>query len=102
MTKLDVKPPWRIYLQEGKRGNGMSRQQNTLYLHPESGSDTNSGAEDSPLRTLPNCVLTPHIAGGLARNCHRQGKLTAEEVEAFTAGQPLQNELDLTRLHCRA
>jgi hypothetical protein len=30
----------------------MNQQQNTLYLHPAHGADTNSGAQDSPLRTL--------------------------------------------------
>jgi hypothetical protein len=30
----------------------MNTRQNAIYLHPESGADTNSGAQDSPLRTL--------------------------------------------------
>ena len=30
----------------------MDGQQDTIYLHPERGADTNSGAKDSPLRTL--------------------------------------------------
>ena len=44
---------------------------------------------DSPLRSLPNVWLTPHIAGAVAQNLLRIGTFAANEVEAFLAGEPL-------------
>ena len=45
---------------------------------------------DSALRTLPNVILTPHVASH-TRNTHlRQGELTVDEVERFVRGQPLR------------
>ena len=45
---------------------------------------------DNPLRTLPNVILTPHVASH-TRNTHlRQGEVTADEVERFVRGQPLR------------
>jgi phosphoglycerate dehydrogenase-like enzyme len=40
-------------------------------------------AADSPLRTLPNVFLTPHIAGAVSGNRRRQGNLAATEIETF-------------------
>ncbi|MEZ4637911.1 MAG: NAD(P)-dependent oxidoreductase [Caldilineaceae bacterium] len=37
----------------------------------------------SPLYTLPNVVLTPHIAGSLNNECRRMGRLTVEELRKF-------------------
>lgn len=54
---------------------------------------------DSPLYTLPNCILTPHIAGAIKENTFRQGRLVADQIEAYTAGRPLPGEVDLTQLH---
>jgi len=42
---------------------------------------------DSPLRRLPNVVLTPHIAGCI-ENCNRMGELAVEELRRFFAGEP--------------
>jgi phosphoglycerate dehydrogenase-like enzyme len=44
--------------------------------------------DDSPLRHLPNVVLTPHIAGAMGRELWRLADLAVEEVERFAAGQP--------------
>lgn len=38
---------------------------------------------DNPLRTLPNVVLTPHIAGAIAQNRLRNGKYAIDELERF-------------------
>lgn len=43
---------------------------------------------DSPLRALPNVVLTPHIAGAMGRELWRLADLAVEEVERFAAGRP--------------
>jgi phosphoglycerate dehydrogenase-like enzyme len=42
---------------------------------------------DSPLRTLPNVTLTPHIAGAMGRELWRLADLAVEEVERFAAGE---------------
>lgn len=47
-------------------------------------------AEDSPLYTLPNVVLTPHIAGAINAECRRMGQMMIAELERFLAGQPLK------------
>jgi phosphoglycerate dehydrogenase-like enzyme len=41
-------------------------------------------ALDSPLRTLPNVILTPHIAGS---QTYRIGEMAAEELRRFFAGE---------------
>lgn len=47
-------------------------------------------APGSPLYTLPNVVLTPHIAGSLDNECRRMGRLTVDELCKFIHGEPLQ------------
>ncbi|MBW8782799.1 MAG: hydroxyacid dehydrogenase [Verrucomicrobia bacterium] len=44
----------------------------------------------SPLYTLPNVVLTPHIAGSLGPECRRMGQLMIDEFDRWTRGEPLQ------------
>lgn len=44
----------------------------------------------SPLYTLPNVVLTPHIAGSLGGERRRLGHYMVEELERFVSGCPLQ------------
>jgi phosphoglycerate dehydrogenase-like enzyme len=43
---------------------------------------------DSPLYTVPNVFLTPHIAGSLGNEVHRMAEYMYEEYKAFDAGQP--------------
>lgn len=45
---------------------------------------------DSPLYTLPNVVLTPHIAGSAGTECRRMGKYMVEELKRYVAGKPLR------------
>ncbi|MFZ4776105.1 MAG: hydroxyacid dehydrogenase [Terrimicrobiaceae bacterium] len=47
-------------------------------------------ASDSPLRSLPNVVLTPHIAGSMQGECARMGSWMADELRRFVAGDPLR------------
>jgi phosphoglycerate dehydrogenase-like enzyme len=47
----------------------------------------------SPLYTLPNCILTPHVAGSLSDECLRLGDQALEEVRRLIAGQPFDNEV---------
>ena len=44
-------------------------------------------AADSPLYTLPNVVLTPHLAGSLGRECRRMGRTMVEELHRYLAGE---------------
>jgi phosphoglycerate dehydrogenase-like enzyme len=44
----------------------------------------------SPLYTLPNVVLTPHIAGAMDRECQRMGRLMVEELKRYLDGEPLR------------
>ncbi len=48
---------------------------------------------ESPLYTLPNVVLTPHIAGALNAECGRMGQAMADEVDRFVRGEPLRHEV---------
>jgi phosphoglycerate dehydrogenase-like enzyme len=56
---------------------------------------------DSPLFTLPNVVLTPHIAGALGTEVRRLGDLAIEELARYAAGWPFAHPLvaaDLDRV----
>jgi phosphoglycerate dehydrogenase-like enzyme len=48
---------------------------------------------DSPLYSLPNVFLTPHIAGALGTETYRMTALALDEIERFHAGQPLLHEV---------
>lgn len=45
--------------------------------------------EASPLWSLPNVVLTPHIAGSLGNEVRRLGESSVEEVVRILSGEPL-------------
>lgn len=47
-------------------------------------------AEDSPLRSLPNVVLTPHIAGSMQGECARMGSWMADELRRYLSEEPLR------------
>jgi len=47
-------------------------------------------AQDSPLRSLPNVIRTPHIAGSMGGEIARMGQWMVEEMERYLAGQPLR------------
>ncbi len=57
-------------------------------------------ALDSPLFTLPNLMLTPHIAGSMGHECWRMGRMMVEELDRWLAGEPLQHRV--TRTYARA
>lgn len=44
----------------------------------------------SPLFTLDNVVLTPHIAGSRDNECRRMGRIVVDEVRRFVQGEPLR------------
>jgi phosphoglycerate dehydrogenase-like enzyme len=45
---------------------------------------------ESPLWTLPNAVLLPHIAGSMNSECSRMGVCMVDELERYVAGIPLK------------
>jgi phosphoglycerate dehydrogenase-like enzyme len=46
---------------------------------------------DSPLRTLENVVLTPHIAGSIGGEIARMGYWMKDELDLYLAHKPLQH-----------
>ncbi|MEM7682101.1 MAG: hydroxyacid dehydrogenase [Planctomycetota bacterium] len=48
---------------------------------------------DSPLYTLPNVWLSPHIAGSTGSECQAMGAAMLDELERWCAGKPLLHEL---------
>jgi len=49
--------------------------------------------EGSPFYSLPNVIITPHIAGCVGRECHMLGQQTLVELKHFLAGEPLEAEV---------
>ncbi|MFA6288881.1 MAG: hydroxyacid dehydrogenase [Opitutaceae bacterium] len=47
-------------------------------------------AQGSPLFSLPNVILTPHIAGSRDHECRRMGRLMIEEFDRWNRGEALQ------------
>lgn len=54
-------------------------------------TDPEPPAADSPLRSLPNVTLIPHIAGSVNNGHLRLGRYATEEIEHFVAGEPAIN-----------
>ncbi|MET9950427.1 hydroxyacid dehydrogenase [Streptomyces sp. NPDC006339] len=48
---------------------------------------------DSPLYTLPNVLLTPHVAGSLGNELHRMADRALEEVARYGRGEPFAEEV---------
>ena len=49
---------------------------------------------DHPLWTMPNVLLTPHVAGSVAGLLPRAYRLVAEQVRRYVAGEPLRNVVE--------
>lgn len=47
-------------------------------------------APESALWTLPNVILTPHIAGSMNLECRRMGRLMIDEFDRWTRGDSMQ------------
>ncbi len=57
---------------------------------------------DSQLYTLPNVILTPHIAGSLHNEIHRMAEYAVAEYEAFDKGLPTKYSVTLKMLETMA
>ena len=49
--------------------------------------------EGHPFYSLPNCILTPHIAGSMGNETQRMAEYMAEEWERYTKGEPVRYEV---------
>ncbi len=58
--------------------------------------------EGHPFYTLPNCFLTPHIAGSLCNETHRMAEYTIEEYERSESGLPTKYEVTVKMLETMA
>ncbi|MCC7518293.1 MAG: hydroxyacid dehydrogenase [Verrucomicrobiae bacterium] len=61
-------------------------------------TDPEPPAKDNPLRTLPNVILTPHLAGHVTNGCRRQGRSAVDQVFEFAANRPMRGEVTLEML----
>ena len=59
-------------------------------------------APDSPLYTLPNVVLTPHLAGAAGNELYRLGSWAFEELARWAAGEPFLSPVRLSDLAAMA
>jgi phosphoglycerate dehydrogenase-like enzyme len=51
----------------------------------------------SPLWTLPNVILSPHVSGLTPNYDQRAVELFANNLEKYLSGQPLLNEVNIIR-----
>ena len=47
-------------------------------------------AAESPLLTMDNIILTPHIAGSVGPECQRLGRFMVDEFRRYLTGEPLR------------
>jgi phosphoglycerate dehydrogenase-like enzyme len=50
--------------------------------------------EDSPLWTLPNVLITPHVSGTSLRFWERECALIIDNIARYLADEPLRNLVD--------
>ena len=59
-------------------------------------------AEGHAFYSLPNCFLTPHIAGSLMNETHRMAEYIIEEYKRFISGEPCRYEVSEKMLETMA
>ena len=57
---------------------------------------------DSPLRSLPTVLLTPHLAGSLGTEVHRLTDRALDDVARWCAGEPVGDQVTAASLALRA
>lgn len=56
-------------------------------------TDPEPPVADSPLRKLPNCILTPHLAGQAANGLKKLGDHCYQQIINYLEGKPLSGEI---------
>ncbi len=56
-------------------------------------TDPEPPVQGSPLYSLPNCILTPHIAGSLGNEVWRMSAYMADEFALYVSGKPTRYEV---------
>lgn len=56
-------------------------------------TDPEPPVADSPLRKLPNCILTPHLAGQAANGLRKLGDHCYQQIANYIEGKPLSGEI---------
>jgi phosphoglycerate dehydrogenase-like enzyme len=56
-------------------------------------------AQSSALYTLPNVLLTPHLAGSRGSECRRMGRCMVDELERYVSGAPLRWRITADTAH---
>jgi len=56
-------------------------------------TDPEPPVDGSPLYTLPNVILTPHIAGSIDTECRRMARYMIDDYKRYVAGEPLLWEI---------
>jgi phosphoglycerate dehydrogenase-like enzyme len=57
---------------------------------------------DHPFRSLPNVVLTPHIAGSVNNGLQRIAQAIIDDLKAFISGRPMRGEVLAEHMHLLA
>jgi phosphoglycerate dehydrogenase-like enzyme len=65
-------------------------------------TDPEPAPVDSPLRALPNVVLTPHLAGARHRELDLLGRFAIDELGRLLRGEPLLGGLDESTMTLQA
>lgn len=65
-------------------------------------TDPEPPSPEHPFRTLPNVVLTPHIAGAVNNGMGRIAKSVIEDLKAYLEGRPLSGEVRAEQMHLLA
>jgi phosphoglycerate dehydrogenase-like enzyme len=55
-------------------------------------------APESPLYSLPNVFLSPHLAGSVNDECHRMADYMLDECRRYLKNEPLQYEVKMEYL----
>jgi phosphoglycerate dehydrogenase-like enzyme len=65
-------------------------------------TDPEPPAKDHPFRSLPNVIMTPHLAGLTNKGKRRIGKFVVDELKKYLNGKPMVGEYKESKLNIMA